>query len=302
MRRFCAQTLVVGCVCGVLAGGLYAASRPAASGQAGADDQAVLKADRALVAALAKGDVTALGPLLDGEFAWTTSAGDTLDRAKVLASLPKPPLGDEAGAQAGERTYGQLGAVQVAGGKVHILRIWGQRPAGWRLLVYHEVTQRAAPPPPGPPAPSTNDCQNPCKGVPYTPKNAAEKGILTSWGELETAVTNHQPKVWAPHFLDEFVLVNSGATEPVNKAGRVAALSRPGIGPAPAELAADPAVRFIHFGNSVVMMAQTKPYAGKPAHVSRIWVLQDGMWRMAMSYQTAIQAAPAIVPPGGTGK
>ncbi len=298
MGRFRAKAYAVSCGCGVLAIA-GAASLAAMSRQSGPEDPAVLRADQALVAALAKGDSGAAGPMLDAELAWTTSAGETLDRAKVLSSLPTPPLGDEGGAQVSERTYGQLGAVQVAGGKLHVLRIWGKRPGGWRLLVYHEVTQRAAPPPPGPPAPSTNDCENPCKGVPYTPKNAAEKEILTSWGQLETAVTNHQPTVWGPHFLDEFVLVNSGATEPVDKAGRIAALSRPGIGPAPAQLAAKPAVRFIHFGDAVVMIAQTQPYAGKPAHVSRIWVNQAGMWRMAMSYQTTIQAAPAIVPPGG---
>jgi hypothetical protein len=262
------------------------------------DDPAILQADRALVAALDKADPKAAGAMLDAEFAWTNSAGDTSNRARVLASLPKPPLGDESGAQVTERTYGQAGAVQVTAGKVHILRIWVKRPAGWRLVVYHEVTQRAAPPPPGPPGPSTNDCQNPCKGVPYTAKNDAERGILASWGQLETAVTNHDPNGWSPHFLDEFVLISTGGTDPVPKAGRLAQLSRPGIGPAPAQLAANPAVRFVHFGDTVVMMAQANPYAGKPAHVSRIWVKRDGMWRMAFSYQTTIQAAPAIVPPG----
>jgi hypothetical protein len=298
MRRFIAQAFVFGGVCAVavVAGGVSWLG--AAPLQVVGAEQSVLDADKALVAALGRSDSAAAGPMLDAEFAWTTSAGDTLDKAKVVAALPKPPLGDEGGAQVGVRIYGQIGAVQAASGKVHVLRVWGKRASGWRLLVYHEVTQRAAPPPPGgPPTPTTNDCENPCKGVPYTPKNAAEKGILTSWGQLETAVTNHQPTIWAPHFLDEFVLINSGGTEPVDKAGRISQLSRPGIGPAPAALAADPVVRFIALGDAVVMIAQTKPYAGKPAHVSRIWVNRDGMWRMALSYQTTIQAAPAIVPP-----
>ena len=209
--------------------------------------------------------------------------------------MPKPPLGDESGAQVSERTYGQVGAVQVASGKVHILRIWVKRPAGWRLLDYHEVTQRSgAAPPPGP---GTNDCENPCKGVPYTPKDDAEKGILKSWGELETAVTNHDPKGWSPHFLDEFVLIASGGSEPVTKAGRLEQLSKPGFGPAPPQLAANPEVRFIHFGDSVVMIAQANPYSGKPAHISRVWVNREGMWRMAFSYQTTIQSAAPIVPP-----
>lgn len=255
----------------------------------------VLAADRALVAALAKPDKASAGNMLDTDFQWTNSAGDTLERAKVLGSLPKPPLGDETGSQVSERTYGQVGAVQVANGKVHVLRIWVKRPAGWRLLDYHEVTQRSgAAPPPGP---STNDCENPCKGVPYTPKNDAEKGILKSWGELETAVTNHDPNGWSPHFLDEFVLISTNSGDPVPKAGRIEQLSKPGKGPAPPQLAANPEVRFFHFGDNVVMIGQANPYSGKPAHISRVWVFRDGMWRMAFSYQTTIQSATPIVPP-----
>lgn len=287
----------------VIAGGLGSkigftvAAAPSAASPADAPDnnQEVMAADHAFVAALAKSDKAAAEKMFDSDFVWTNSAGDTIGRTKVLDALPKPPLGDESGAQVSERSYGQVGAVQVASGKVHILRIWVKRAAGWRLLDYHEVTQRSgAAPPPGP---GTNDCENPCKGVPYTPKDDAEKGILKSWGELETAVTKHDPNGWSPHFLDEFVLIASGGAEPVTKAGRLEQLSKPGFGPAPPQLAANPEVRFIHFGDSVVMIAQANPYSGKPAHISRVWVNREGMWRMAFSYQTTIQSAAPIVPP-----
>jgi len=277
--------------------GFALAATPSGAALADAPDNNsdVLSADHALVAAIAKSDKAAAGKLFDADFVWTNSAGDTLSLANVLASFPKPLLGDESEAQSSERTYGQVGAVQAASGKVHILRIWAKRPAGWRLLDYHEVTQRTGAAPP--PSPGTNDCENPCKGVPYAPKDDAEKGILKSWGQLETAVTNHDPKGWSPHFLDEFVLIGSGGSDPITKSGRLEMLSKPGIGPAPPQLAANPEVRFIHFGNTVVMIGQANPYAGKPAHISRIWVLQDGMWRMALSYQTTVQSAAPIVPP-----
>ena len=304
MRRFVTGILRSGMICAsfVLASGpapaigfTLAASPNAASPQDATDNNPeVLAADHSLVAALSKADKATAEKMFDAEFVWTNSAGDTIGRAKVLDSMPKPPLGDESGALASERTYGQVAAVQVASGKVHILRIWVKRPAGWRLLDYHEVTQRSgAAPPPGP---GTNDCENPCKGVPYTPKDDAERGILKSWGELETAVTNHDPKGWSPHFLDEFVLIASGGSDPVTKAGRLEQLSKPGFGPAPPQLAADPEVRFLHFGDSVVMIAQANPYSGKPAHISRVWVYRDGMWRMAFSYQTTIQSAAPILP------
>jgi hypothetical protein len=260
------------------------------------DTQAVEQVDHALVAALAKGDKAAAEKMFDAGLMWTNSAGETIGHAKVVAALPKPVLGDESGAKSTVRGYGpDVAAVQVASGKVHVLRIWTKRPAGWRLFVYHEVTQRTGAAPP--PSATTNNCENPCKGVPYTAKDDAEKGILKSWGELETAVTNHDPKAWSPHFLDEFVLISSGAPDPVDKAGRMKQLTAPGVGPAPPQLAKTPAVKFIHFGDTVIMIAQANPYAGKPNHISRIWTKGDGTWRMAFSYQTTIQSAPEIVPP-----
>jgi hypothetical protein len=305
MKRFITGTVIIWMVCvGMTISGRFttffsrAMAAPIVAGSpADAPDNnpEVIAADHAFVVALAKGDTAAAGKMFDTDFAWTNSAGETRNRAKIMASLHKPPLGDESGAQASERTYGQVGAVQIASGKIHILRIWVKRPAGWRLLDYHEVTQRSGAAPPA--GPTTNTCENPCKGVPYTPKDDAEKGILKSWGELETAVTNHNPDGWSPHFLDEFVLIASGGTDPVDKAGRLAQLGKPGVGPAPPQLAADPQVRFIHFGDTVVMFAQANPYSGKPAHISRVWVNQDGMWRMALSYQTTIQSAAPIVPP-----
>jgi len=263
---------------------------------AAADDAAVKEADHALVAALAKGDKPAAEKMFDTQLTWTNSAGNSFGRAKVIAALPKPMLGDESSAQTSERSYGSdLVAVQAASGKMHVLRIWAKRPAGWRLLVYQEVTQRSGPAPAA--LPTTNDCENPCKGVPYTAKDDAEKGILKSWGELETAVLHHDAKGWTPHVLDEFVLISSGAAEPADKAFRLKQLNTPGLGPAPPVLAKTPAVRFIHFGDFVVMIAQANPYAGKPNHITRIWTKGPQTWQMAFSYQTTIQSAPEIVPP-----
>lgn len=266
-----------------------------AAAAAPADDAAVKQADHALVAALAKGDKAA-EKMFDTQLTWTNSAGDTFGRAKVVAALPKPMLGDESGAQMSERGYGpNVAAVHVASGKMHVLRIWAKRPAGWRLLVYQEVTQRSGPAPA--PLPTTNVCENPCKGVPYAAKDDAEKGILKSWGELETAVLHHEANGWTPHVLDEFVLISSGAAEPADKAFRLKQLNTPGVGPAPPMLAKTPAVKFIHFGDAVVMIAQANPYAGKPNHITRIWVKGPQTWQMAFSYQTTVQSAPEIVPP-----
>src|SRR5690349_7369273 len=71
-----------------------------------ADDAAVKEADRAMVTALAEGDKAAAGKMFDTQLTWTNSAGDTFGRAKVVAALPKPMLGDESGAKVSEKGYG----------------------------------------------------------------------------------------------------------------------------------------------------------------------------------------------------
>ena len=261
---------------------------------AAADDQAMLQADKALVQALTKPDKAAAGKVLDEEFTWTDAAGEIHSRTGAIAHLPMPPLGDETGAQVTERTYGLVGTIQVSKGKEHILRIWVKRAAGWRALIYHEVKQADEAARSGP---TTNECINPCKTVPYTPKNTAEAGVIRSWSQLETAVVNHDPQVWSSHFLDEFVLISSNGLSVATKADRLATLSKPGFGPSPPRLVEG---RMFDFPSAkpetIVMVSKAQGYSGKPVHISRVWVKRDGSWKMALSYQTTIQSAQEIVP------
>src|SRR5450759_3681743 len=132
MRRFISGTVLIGLVCIGMTiaynfapfGAVILAAPIATGNPADAPDNnnEIMAADHMLVAALAKADKAAASTMLDGNFMWTNSAGDTLEdlsAGKVPDYLPKPPLGDESGAQVSERTYGQVGAVQIARGKVH---------------------------------------------------------------------------------------------------------------------------------------------------------------------------------------
>ncbi len=258
---------------------------------AAADDDAVLQADHAFVQALAKADTAAASKFLDAEFSWTDSAGASQSRVEVLKSFPKPTLGDESDADVKERTYGDVGTVMAARGKVHVLRIWVKRAAGWRALVYHEVTQLDQPPAAA--GSGVKECENPCKGVPFKPANEAERGVIASWQALETGVTAHDAEAWAPHIADEFVQISSNSDHPIDKAGRIATLNKQkqsGVGSAPAPLVS---ARMFDFGDTVVMTCLHQPYTGKPIHVSRVWIKRDGSWIMSISFQTTIQAAPA---------
>lgn len=289
MKRFARSTFVWSMVlAGILA---FSACRPSAAAD---DDSAVLQQDKAFAQALANHDQAAVSKVLDKDFMYTDAAGETISKAKMLAALPTPMMGDESGAEVSEHTYGEVAGVQVANGKQHVVRIWVKRPAGWRLLDYQEVKQADVAPTPGP---TTNECINPCKTVPYTPKNEGEAGVIKSWSTLETCVLNHDPKGWSPHFLDEFVLISSNGTQVQTKADRLKTLSKPGIGPAPGGLVHGQMFDFpSDKPETIVMIATSQGYSGKPVHISRIWVKRDGMWRMAFSYQTTIQSAPSAMP------
>jgi ketosteroid isomerase-like protein len=260
---------------------------------AASDDQEVLQTDHDFLQAAAKADKATVAKLLDADFTWTDAEGKTQSRAEILKSMPKPALGEESGARVEQRTYGQVGAVMSSREKVHVLRIWVKRAAGWRVLVYHEVAlsqQSAAGSGPG-----VSDCQNPCKTLPFKPKSEAEQAIVASWQALETGVTNHDAAAWAPHIADDFVMLSSANDHPMSKSDRIATLNlqkQTGHGSAPAPLVS---AHMFDFGDAVVMTCLHEPYTGKPVHVSRLWIKRDGHWIMSISYQTTIQAAPAKV-------
>ena len=286
MRRSVMGVLAVG----ILSRGLLVATL-ANRATAAASEASVLEADREFVKAAAKGDSGAVAKLLDADFAWTDADGKTLSRSEALSALPKPALGDEAGAHQVRQTRSQVEAIMAGRDKTYVLRLWVKRASAWRLLVYHEVAlgrQEA-----GPSGSGVKDCENPCKTVPYKPKNEAEQAIIASWQALETGVTNHDADAWSPHIADEFAMLGSTNDHPLTKADRIATLNlqkQTGRGTAPAPLVS---AQMFDFGDSVVMTCLHQPYSGKPVHVSRLWIKRDGRWIMSISFQTTIQAAPA---------
>jgi Domain of unknown function (DUF4440) len=255
------------------------------------DEQSILQTDREFVQAASKDDKSRVATLLDPDFTWTNADGKTQARTEVLKSLPTPALGNETAVDVKQRTYGQVGAIMSSRNKTYVLRIWVKRPAGWRLLVYHEVAlgRQIA----GPSGPAVKDCENPCKTLPYKPRNEAEQAIVAAWQALESGVTNHDASAWSPHIAEEFVMLGSSNDHPLAKADRIATLNlqkQTGFGSAPAPLVS---AQMFDFGDAVVMTSLHQPYSGKPVHVSRLWIKRDGHWLMSISYQTTIQAAPS---------
>ncbi len=255
-------------------------------------NQAVIDADHALVEALAKSNKAEAGKLLDAEFMWTDTQGKTVGKSAALSELSAMAGGNPSDAEVKETTFDEVGEITAVSGKTHVLRVWVKRPAGWRLLVSHAATLAPAGHV-GTAAKHGTECVNPCKTIPYKPKNAAERGVIASWQALETAVTNHESQNWGPHVADEFMLVSSGNDHPLDRKDRMAILDKQkanGTSSPPAPLVS---ARMFDFGDTVVMSALHQSPSGKPTRVTRIWIKRDGNWKLAYSQQTAVQGAAA---------
>jgi Domain of unknown function (DUF4440) len=251
-----------------------------------ATDEGMLQADRAFVQAAAQGNKAELGKLLDVDFTWTDSDGKTESRTQVLRKVPKPAIEDESGAETQSYTYGRVGDVQVNLGRVHVLRVWVRRPAGWRALAYQEVTSLASTPAFAPGA--GKECVNPCKTVPYEPKNEAERQVIAAYEGLETVAEARNSAKFAMYVADEFTAASSNSNKLYTKRSRMADFDRSkNAGVAPTPLAS---ARMFDFGEAVVMISLHKPDRGKPLHVTRIWVKRGGKWLETLTYQTSIQA------------
>lgn len=260
---------------------LAAAISPAAASL----DSAASSADRAFALAAAAGDTKAATALLDRDFAWTRADGTTLDAARVQQSLPKPAIADEAGAQSVSYGYGTVGVVEVNAGKLHTLRVWVKRPAGWRLLVYQEVKSLDAPPVATPGAGST--CENPCGAVPYTPKSATEREVMNAYKSLEEAAMGGKAREWTEVAADEIALVSANSDRTFDKATRSAAIAKASLGSVrPTKLLS---ARLFEFGTAVVMTSQHQSDSGSLIHITRVWVKRDGRWQETLSYQTFVR-------------
>ena len=249
------------------------------------DQQDLAAANKALMQAAANSDGDAADRWLDAAFTATDSFGRTESRAEALQD--NQTFTDVPSGNPQMRLYGDVGVFTAEKDKRHVMMIWVKRAEGWRALVYHEVKQADAAPAAG--GPGSNDCTNPCKTVPYKPKNADEQGVITSWQQLETAVTGHDSKEWARHVADEFVVISSGSDKPVFKADRMAVLDRQKQTNAPSAPVPLVSAEMFDFPNTIVMLCNHKRAEGKPTRVTRVWVKRGGMWQMAYSFQTTVQ-------------
>jgi hypothetical protein len=290
LRRVFTYAVAIGLCCAAAAGagGKVPGTSPGGIDEAATatDENAALQSDRAFGQAVAKSDAVALGKLLDAEFTWTDSAGLTLTRAQALATIPTPAITDESGTQITQHNYGRVESVQIRKGRDNALRIWAKRPPGWRLLVYQET--RLLDTAPAATAGTGKTCENPCKTMPYTPKDIKEKEVLKAFMALQTATVLHDSATWGRYVADEFAAANSNSNQVLDKPGRMADLERSkmaGYSPMPVV-----SMRLYEFGDAFVLVSRHQPEHGKPVHITRLWIKRGGKWQEAASYQTRIEA------------
>lgn len=244
---------------------------------------AVAHVDALLLQGLVSHNGTAIAPLLDPEFTWIDSQGKSQNRARLLQSFPSPA---NAGEQIQVREYGNTAVVRVDRGQMHVLRIWVQRPEGWRALLYQEVLQVAKSETPGP---GSSDCENPCRSIPFTPQTANEKAAIASWQGVMRAMASNDADAYGLLIADEFSATDTHHARSFSKSDRleqIRKLKQTGAHSAPPPLVS---ARMFDLGETVMMIAREQRPNGKPYFNTRMWVNRDGRWQMLFSFNTRIE-------------
>lgn len=267
------------------------ASMPAAVG-----DDPVITADKAVEAALAKGDKAAANKWLDPDFTWIDSEGIMWAKEDAFRDNLKPLITEGDGVKTLEHKYGKSVVwIQWNEGNKYSARFWVKRASGWKLLHTTEIAsmpkrdfQTVEP---------TYDipCNNPCKAVPYKPISAGEKASLDEWQTQESSQAN-----WEQHVADNYdqrVVSTYGGASP-SKADRIAGMNkRKAANPNAPKVGAAPAlwIRTWDFGDAVVMVSVQPTYGDKAYWSSRVLAPNaSGLWQMMESYHNYILASPVM--------
>jgi hypothetical protein len=259
------------------------------------DENAAQAAHRAFLANLAKGDRKAVGAALDRRFTWTDAEGKTLSRREALKAFPALVAANQGDGDVQTHFYGRVLSVRGSHDNARFLRVFVKRRHGWKAFVLVETPTVASTGPASvEQAAGADDCDNPCRTVPYAPRTPLEKDILAAWQQTKILEWHPDAAQWANFIADEFMIINNTTVR--NKEERIAIAKRQqdaGIG-APG----DPVtfMRIYGFGTkSALMISQHIPYrGGKPYTNVRIWVLRDNRWQLALSQQVAIQSAAPV--------
>ena len=294
MKRLVAGALALAAVLG----GIWAVQTFAAqkARQSAADsDEAVLAADATLHRALGAADRRTAGAFLDRRFVLVDRTGASFDKPQSLLGTAAA-VSEEAERRV--RRYGRLAVVTGvarapgAAPDTFFVHVWLKRRGGWRAVVYQESAAAAGRPvlaTVARPAERLPACDNPCKTLPYRPKNVIEQEVVAAFQAIETAAALNDADAWARHVADECVIYGPQAA-PRSRAERAAFIRAQQDARAFVSVGEVRAMQLWAFGDVALMTAQHAPGDGAsaPYRATRIWVRRDGRWQLALSQQTAI--------------
>lgn len=256
-------------------------------------EDAIVKADHAVVQAIENRDKTGINRLVDPDFTWIDNQGIMWAKEDAFRAGLKPLLGTGSGVKVLEHKYGHVVWIQESEGKNYVAHFWVRRPSGWRLLHTTEITVRTRDFEPYR-ASYEIPCNNPCTEVPYKPLSAGEKAALDEWQEQESSQTG-----WEKHVadnMDQRVVSTFGGQSP-SKAARIAGMNkRQAANPNAPKVGAAPAlwIRTWDFGDAVVMISCQPTYGDKAYWSSRVLAPVKGLWQMTESYHNYILASPVM--------
>ncbi|HVB59496.1 MAG TPA: hypothetical protein VNE63_24070 [Candidatus Acidoferrales bacterium] len=157
-------------------------------------------------------------------------------------------------------------------------------------MLYQNVThsdQAGFPASPGP-----QDCDNPCKTLPFKGKTAADQATLTGWMHQETGLAMYDSKLWAADVDDDFSMIMPFASKPITKADRIAAINKQKAANLPTPPSPMVALKMYDFGDGALEVAETQLYHGQRQRVIYVWHKRDGQWKLIVTYGTPIDSSP----------
>jgi len=262
------------------------------------DEDGVVKADHALIAALDKGDHKALDKLVDPDLMWIDKDGVMWFKQDAYDAGLKSLVPNATDVVVTEHKYNKVVWIQDNQGNKYAAHFWVQRPGGWRLLHIAEIEQR--PPEPGDVRPNYFvACDNPCNEIPYKAITQSEKDAIRSWELMDSGDPALRAKYLGSGVTIASTLRGGGgnaAARGGGGAGRGGA-GAAGRGPAaPRQVGAPPALfsRVWDFGDAEVSVMLHADYGARPYWASRVHFLRDGVWRMEESYHSTIWSAPRL--------
>jgi len=255
------------------------------------DEQMAAQVDQSLNAALGKADQAAVAKLLDANFEWTNTEGKTRTKAETLQALPALTADTQGETEIQAHNFGQVQRFVGKRQNTIFSHLWVKRADGWRAFVFLDtpIPTQGYKNRLSPPTPEDKECVNPCKVLPFKPANTAQQGAVNAWLATKMDEWHALAEDWPKHVNEA-----SLAISPImfmNKAERLALLVKQketyGDG------SHSPAVVSMHmydFGDAVIMTSIHAPGAnGKSARAVRLFVKEDGVWKIALSAQADIQ-------------